>query len=117
MLLSIIIPCFNEENTIEKIIKKILKIKDIKKQLIVVNDGSVDKSFNLIKKHKSKIDAIINHKYNSGKGSCIKSAQKKVKGNIVLIQDADLEYNPQDYKKLISPILKKNIMLFMVLVF
>jgi dolichol-phosphate mannosyltransferase len=107
LLLSIIIPCFNEEKTIGKIIQKILKIKDINKQLIVVNDGSIDKSFNLIKKYRSKIDVIINHKHNTGKGSCIKSAQKKVRGNIVLIQDADLEYNPKDYRKLISPILKK----------
>ena len=107
LLLSIIIPCFNEEKTIEKIIQKILKIKDINKQLIVVNDGSIDKSFNLIKKYQPKIDVIINHRHNLGKGSCIKSAQKKVRGNIVLIQDADLEYNPKDYRKLISPILKK----------
>jgi glycosyltransferase involved in cell wall biosynthesis len=105
-LLSIIIPCFNEEKTIELIIKKILKIRNIKKQLIVINDASTDKSFNSIKKFSSKIDIIINHKYNSGKGSCIKSAKKKVKGDIVLIQDADLEYNPKDYKKLIDPIIK-----------
>ena len=104
-LLSIIIPCFNEEKTIELIIKKILKIRNINKQLIVINDASTDKSFNSIKKFSSKIDIIINHKYNSGKGSCIKSAKKKVKGDIVLIQDADLEYNPKDYKKLIDPII------------
>ena len=106
ILLSIIIPCFNEEKTIELIIKNILKIKNINKQLIVINDGSTDKSFDLIKKFASKIDVIINHKYNLGKGSCIKSAKKKVKGDIVLIQDADLEYNPKDYKKLINPIIK-----------
>jgi glycosyltransferase involved in cell wall biosynthesis len=106
-LLSIIIPCFNEEKTIKKIIKKILKIKGINKQIIVVNDGSTDKSFDLIKKYKSKISLIINHKHNLGKGSCIKSAQKRVKGDIVLIQDADLEYDPKDYKKLIDPILQK----------
>jgi len=105
-LLSIIIPCFNEEKTIELIIKKILKIRNINKQLIVINDASTDKSFNSIKKFSSKIDIIINHKYNSGKGSCIKSAKKKVKGDIVLIQDADLEYNPKDYRKLIDPIIK-----------
>ena len=106
-LLSIIIPCFNEEKTIELIIKQILKIRSINKQIIVVNDGSTDDSLNFIKKFGSKIDTIINHKYNSGKGSCIKSAKKKVKGNIVLIQDADLEYNPKDYKKLINPIVKE----------
>ena len=106
-LLSIIIPCFNEEKTIKKLIKKILKVKNINKQIIVINDGSLDKSFNIINSLKSKIDVIINHKNNSGKGSCIKSAKNKVKGNIVLIQDADLEYDPKDYLKLIDPIVKK----------
>lgn len=105
-LLSIIIPCFNEEKTIKLILKKILKLTNINKQIIVVNDASTDKSLNLIKKFGSKIDTVINHKYNLGKGSCIKSAKKKVKGDIVLIQDADLEYNPKDYKKLINPIIK-----------
>ena len=105
-LLSIIIPCFNEEKTIKLILKKILKLTNINKQIIVVNDASTDKSLNLVKKFGSKIDTVINHKYNLGKGSCIKSAKKKVKGDIVLIQDADLEYNPKDYKKLINPIIK-----------
>ena len=106
LLLSIIIPCYNEEKTIKLILKKILKLININKQIIVVNDASTDKSLNLIKKFGSKIDTVINHKYNLGKGSCIKSAKKKVKGDIVLIQDADLEYNPKDYKKLINPIIK-----------
>ena len=106
-LLSVIIPCFNEEQTIENIIKKILKVKNINKQIIVVNDASTDKSYNLIKKFSNKIDVVINHKYNLGKGACIKSAKKKVKGDVVIIQDADLEYDPNDYSKLINPILKQ----------
>jgi dolichol-phosphate mannosyltransferase len=106
-LLSIIIPCFNEEKTIKKLIKKILKVKNINKQIIIVNDGSSDKSFKIINSLRSKIDIIINHKNNLGKGSCIKSAKNKIKGNIVLIQDADLEYDPKDYPKLIDPIQKK----------
>jgi glycosyltransferase involved in cell wall biosynthesis len=106
-LLSIIVPCFNEEKTIKKIIRKILQIKNINKQIIIVNDGSTDNSLKLINTFRSKVDTIINHKFNRGKGSCIKSAKKKIKGNIVLIQDSDLEYNPKDYKKLIDPIIKK----------
>ena len=78
-LLSIIIPCFNEEKTIELILKKILKLTKINKQIIVVNDASTDKSLHLIKKFGSKIDTVINHKYNLGKGSCIKSAKKKLR--------------------------------------
>jgi glycosyltransferase involved in cell wall biosynthesis len=106
-LLSIIVPCFNEEKTIKKIIKKILQIKNIHKQIIIVNDGSTDNSLKLINTFKSKVDTIINHKFNRGKGFCIRSAKKKIKGNLVLIQDSDLEYNPKDYKKLIDPIMKK----------
>lgn len=106
-LLSIIVPCFNEEKTIKKIIKKILQIKKINKQIIIVNDGSTDNSLKLINTFRSKVDTIINHKFNRGKGSCIRSAKKKIKGDIVLIQDSDLEYNPKDYKKLIDPIIKK----------
>ena len=78
-LLSIIIPCFNEEKTIELILKKILKLTNINKQIIVVNDASTDKSLYLINKFGSKIDIVINHKYNLGKGSCIKSAKKKLR--------------------------------------
>ena len=58
------------------------------------------------KKLANKVNKIIFHKKNMGKGSCIKSAQKYVNGNIVVIQDADLEYDPNDYHKLIKPILK-----------
>lgn len=76
-LLSIIVPCFNEEKTIKKIIKKILQIKNIHKQIIIVNDGSTDNSLKLINTFKSKINTIINHKINRGKGFCIRSAKKK----------------------------------------
>ena len=106
-LVTIIIPCFNEQFTIGKVIKKILQTKYISKQLIVVDDGSSDSSPDIIKKFSSKIDIFIKHRNNRGKGACIKSAQKRIKGDIVLIQDADLEYNPKDYKNLIQPIVYK----------
>ena len=106
-ILSIIIPCFNETRTIEKIIKKVLKEKKINKQLIIVDDNSTDDSLIKILKYKSKIDKILIHKKNKGKGACIKSAKNFVKGDAVIIQDADLEYYPSDYRKLISPIFSK----------
>jgi len=106
-LLSIIIPCFNEKNNIEKIIKKILQIKKIKKQIIVVDDKSTDGSVKKILKFKKRIDKIFVHKKNKGKGACIKTAKKYIKGDIVIIQDADLEYYPSDYYKLIRPIINK----------
>ena len=105
-ILTIIIPCYNEEKTIKKIIQKVLKQEYIKKQIIVVDDKSSDDSIKKILLFKNKINKIIFHNKNEGKGACIRSAQMYVKGDIVIIQDADLEYDPQDYKKLIDPIIK-----------
>lgn len=105
-ILTIIIPCYNEEKTIKKIIQKVLKQEYIKKQIIVVDDKSSDDSIKKILLFKNKINKIIFHNKNKGKGACIRSAQMYVKGDIVIIQDADLEYDPQDYKKLIEPIIK-----------
>ena len=109
MKISIIIPCYNEVNNLEKIIKKIHQQKDIKKEIILVDDFSNDGSRQLIKKFLyKKVKKVIYHSENLGKGACIKSALKNINGDIVLIQDADLEYDPRDYKKLITPIVKKN---------
>lgn len=108
MILSIIIPVFNEEKTILKILQKIEKQTYIKKQIIIVDDCSTDLSLEKIKKFKFKSNYIIlYHKKNSGKGSCIKTAKKYIKGDFVIIQDADLEYNPSDYKIFIN-YFKKN---------
>lgn len=107
--ITIIIPLYNEDRTIIKLLKKIYRLKKINLEIIVVNDGSTDNSLKLIKnfsKTKKKLK-IISHRKNSGKGSAIKSAKKYITGDIVLIQDADLEYDPNDYFKLIKP-LKEN---------
>ena len=105
-ILTVIVPVYNETNTIVKIIDQILKIK-IKKQIIVVDDCSTDGSKEKIIKNKRKINKIIFHKKNLGKGAAIRTAQKYIKGKLVIIQDADLEYDPKDYKKLIKPIIEK----------
>ena len=110
MKVSIIIPCYNEKIYILGVVSKILKVKlgNIKKEIILVDDGSVDGTNKLIKKHlRNKITKIIFHKENRGKGAAIRSAIPFIKGNIVLIQDADYEYNPLDYKKLINPIINQ----------
>ena len=84
--------------------------KDIDKEIILVDDFSSDGSRQLIKESLyKKVNKVIYHNSNLGKGACIKSALKKITGEIILIQDADLEYSPSDYKKLISPIIKKKI--------
>ena len=108
MKLSIIIPVYNEIKTIKKLILKVVnqQIKDI--QIIVVDDFSTDGTRELIKNDLFQyINKIIYHEKNMGKGAAIRSAQKFVSGDIVIIQDADLEYDPEDYKKLIDPIINK----------
>ena len=105
---SIIIPCYNEKNTIAKLIKILNKKIKIKKQIILVDDYSNDGTRELIRsKLYKKIDNIIFHSMNKGKGACIISAQKVVSGDLVIIQDADLEYDPNDLNKIIN-LFKKN---------
>ncbi len=109
MKLSIIIPCYNEEKTIEEIIRRIHKYSKItNKEIIVIDDGSNDRTKLILRSTTYKIDKIIFHKKNLGKGAAIKTGLKYVSGKIIIIQDADLEYHPKDYKKLIKPILSKN---------
>lgn len=107
--LSVIIPCYNEVRTIGVIVDKIKKLKRLDIQIIIVDDCSNDGSLHFIKKKLiNKIDKLIIHKKNLGKGAAIKSAMRFIKGNIVIIQDADLEYYPHDYYKLIKPITDSN---------
>tara|TARA_B100001564_G_C20446565_1_gene581396 strand:+ start:34 stop:753 length:720 start_codon:yes stop_codon:yes gene_type:complete len=109
--ISIIIPCFNEKKTIIKVINKIKKIKKLKKQIILIDDGSNDGTRELIKKKLyKKIDKIIFHKNNKGKGAAIISSMRYIKGNLIIIQDADLEYDPKDYYKLIKPFSKRDVL-------
>ena len=103
--LTIIMPVYNETRTISQILQKIFKIK-IDKQLIVVDDFSSDGSREKILSFKDTIDKIILHEKNLGKGAAIKSAKEFINGKYVIIQDADLEYDPNDYEKLIEPLKK-----------
>ena len=107
-MLSIIIPVYNEVKTIDKILKKIIKVRNFKKQIIVIDDGSDDGTVEKLKELDKiyKIDKIIFNKKNKGKGYAIRLGQKRVKEKFTIIQDADLEYDPKDYIK-ITNILKK----------
>ena len=107
MKISIIIPCYNEVNTIEIIVNKILEIKDLNYEIILVDDCSNDGTRNLLnEKIKEKINKVIFNDKNYGKGFSIREGIKASSGDIILIQDADLEYSPSDYQKLVAPIIK-----------
>ena len=111
--LSIIIPAYNEHTTIQAILKKILDVNleasHVSKEIIIVNDGSTDTTIEEVEdfkqKHPTLAVTLITQK-NQGKGSAIRTAIPHCTGDIIIIQDADLEYDPQDYTRLISPILK-----------
>ena len=104
--LTIIIPVYNEIKTIEKLLSKVLSI-NINKQVIVIDDASNDGTNEILQKYKNKINQLIFHKKNLGKGACIKSAQKYIEGEFVGIQDADLEYDPNDLITIFN-FIKKN---------
>jgi len=105
MKLSVIIPCFNEIKTINQIVEKIKAEKNYTKEIIIIDDFSTDGTRELLKDEKSNIaDKIIFNEKNFGKGYSVRQGIKAGSGNIILIQDADLEYDPSDYSKLVEPI-------------
>ena len=103
MKLSIVIPIYNEKNTIEKILNLVLAVEGIDKEIIMVDDGSTDGSVDILKKiEKEHLDIkVVIKGENRGKGHTLKVGFKETTGDYVIIQDADMEYDPQDYKKLI----------------
>lgn len=109
MLLSIVIPVFNEEKLIKDILLKINKLKDLNKEIIIINDGSNDNTLKVIENDCGKLyDKIINLDNNFGKGYALRKGFEFVTGDIIIVQDADLEYDPKDYYKLIDPIINFN---------
>ncbi len=110
--ISVLIPCYNEENTISQVIIKVEKSLinlNIDYEIIVVDDYSNDKSSNkLLELENQKKIKLFSHNKNLGKGAAIATGLKHISGEIILIQDADLEYDPDDYKKLILPFNEAN---------
>ena len=101
--LSIIVPCYNEENTILSVIKEINEFKDLDKEIIIVDDGSSDNTKEILKTITDDSVNIFYHDHNSGKGRAIRTGIEKSSCDIILIQDADLEYSPKDYPALLRP--------------
>ena len=108
MLVSIIIPVYNEKISIKKILLKINNNKKINKEIIIVDDYSTDGTIDILQKNKKLYSKIIFLNKNYGKGYALRKGFAIAKGDIILIQDADLEYDPKDYNKLISPIISLN---------
>ena len=105
MLISIIIPVYNEDKYIKEILLRINNVKDIDKEIIIINDKSSDNTKKILEKDCLGLyTKLINNEENMGKGFSCRVGIKNAKGEVVLIQDADLEYNPENYYRLIEPI-------------
>lgn len=106
MKVSIIIPCYNERNTVEKIVEAVRSAPVENKEIILVDDCSEDGTQTILKNTISPmVDRIIYHPVNRGKGAALRTGFAAATGDIVLVQDADLEYNPEEYPLLLEPLL------------
>jgi len=106
MQVSVIIPCFNEKDTITKIIEKVENTSVLLKEIIIVDDLSTDGTREILEKINNPIIKIFFHTKNQGKGASLRTGFSKVNGDICIIQDADLEYDPSEYPILIKPIIE-----------
>ncbi len=105
MKLSIIMPCFNEVHTIERIVAAVLAAPVDNKELIIVDDGSTDGTQEILRSRVEPLVAkVIYHQVNQGKGAALRTGIAAARGDVVLVQDADLEYDPSDYATLLAPI-------------
>ena len=106
-VLSIVIPCYNEEKNIVPLVKRVLEAPIPNKEIIVVDDKSTDGTHEILEKEvRPLVSKIIYHEENGGKGAALKTGFAAATGDVVIIQDADLEYNPMEYPAIVEPIFK-----------
>ena len=102
MKLSVVIPCFNEESSIEEIVRCVVNSSYSNKEIIIVDDFSTDQTRSILETNSfitNHVSEIIYHKKNMGKGAALKTGFQAARGDIVIVQDADLEYDPDEYLK------------------
>jgi glycosyltransferase involved in cell wall biosynthesis len=109
-LLTVIMPCYNEEKTIVEILHAVRAVA-IEKEIIAVDDNSSDRTFALLQQEAAHDPSmrIIRHPYNRGKGAAVRSGIAHARGEITIVQDADLEYDPNDYYELVRPIVQRRV--------
>lgn len=103
--LSIVIPCYNEKDSILTIVNKVLQSPISNKEIIVVDDKSTDGTSDILDKEIAPlVSKVIHHEVNQGKGGALRTGFQHATGDVVIVQDADLEYDPSDYEKVVNPI-------------
>jgi glycosyltransferase involved in cell wall biosynthesis len=106
-LLSVIVPVYNERNTVGEILRRMRLVElPIDREIVVVNDGSVDGTDKVLAALEDSTVRVVAHPVNQGKGAAVRTGLTAARGDVVLIQDADLEYDPQDWPRLLSPLLQ-----------
>ncbi|MEY3299767.1 MAG: hypothetical protein RLZZ597_3027 [Cyanobacteriota bacterium] len=106
MKLTVVIPCFNEVTTIQQVVDAVRQSPVKNSEIIIVDDGSTDGTREILKQAIApQVDQVIYHPFNRGKGAALRSGFAAARGDIVIVQDADLEYDPQDFPRMIDPIL------------
>lgn len=107
MKLSIVIPCYNERATIENIVAAVKAAPVAEKEIIIVDDCSTDGTRDILRERvASQVDKVLYHEFNQGKGAALRTGFQAATGDVVVVQDADLEYDPQEYPRLMEPILR-----------
>lgn len=108
MKLSVIIPVYNERNTIKEILRRVRQVDlgDLDRELVVVDDGSTDGTRDILAMEEDSVTRVIYHPENRGKGAAVRSGFSAASGDLIVIQDADLEYDPEDFPKLLEPVLR-----------